>query len=217
MNVELISWPWMDEEALCGLAAAECTGAKDHGKALEAALRSGHMSVLEHAAFTFLVEGVSRALLAQITRHRLASFSVRSQRYIDMADMEVAVPESIRADPDLMDEYADLAEDIRGFYRRAIAAGIPKEDARYITPQAALTGFVVTMNARELRHFFKVRCCNRAQWEIRARADEMLRLVKKEAPALFDGAGPGCVSGECTEARPCGHARKEGEWEWQRT
>lgn len=217
MIVEMISWPWMDEEALCGMAAATCTGAKDHGKALEAALKSGHESVLEHAAFTFRVEGVSRALLAQMTRHRLASFSVKSQRYIDMRDMPSVVPASIMDDPDLMDEYTDLLEDIKGFYRRAVEKGVPKEDARYITPQAAMTDFIVTMNARELRHFFRVRCCRRAQWEIRALADEMLRLAKKEAPALFDDAGPGCLAGECPEAKPCGQPRQKGEWEWQKT
>lgn len=215
MNVELVSWPWMEEDALCGMAAAECTGAKDHEKALASAMRSGHESVLEHAAFTFRVEGVSRALLAQVTRHRLASFSVRSQRYIDMADMPVVIPESIEADPDLLDGYMDIVEDIREFYHRAVDAGVPKEDARYITPQAAVTGFVVTMNARELRHMFRMRCCNRAQWEIRQMADQMLRLVKKKAPALFEDAGPGCVQGECPEGRKCcGHPRKEDEWKW---
>lgn len=192
MKVEMISWPWMDEEALCGTAAAMCTGNKEPGRSLQRAMERGHESVLEHAAYTYKVEGVSRALLAQMTRHRLASFSVKSQRYIDMGDMPVVVPESVMNNPDLMDEYCDLMEDIKGFYRRAVEAGIPKEDARYVTPQAAVTGFVVTMNARELRHFFRLRCCERAQWEIRALAWEMLRLARAAAPALFEDAGPGC-------------------------
>lgn len=200
MHVEMISWPWMDEEALCGTAAAMCTGSKDPGRSLQKAMDCGHESVLEHAAFTYKVDGVSRVLLAQITRHRLASFSVKSQRYIDMGDMPVVVPDSIREDPDLFDEYSDLMDDIKAFYRRAVEAGIPKEDARYITPQAAETGFVVTMNARELRHFFRLRCCERAQWEIRALAMEMLRLARAAAPALFADAEPGCDG--CREKCP---------------
>ena len=199
MHVEMISWPWMDEEALCGTAAAMCTGSREPGRSLERAMESGHESVLEHAVYTYKVEGVSRALLAQMTRHRLASFSVKSQRYIDMGDMPVVVPGSIQDNPDLMDEYCDLMEDIKGFYRRAVEAGIPKEDARYVTPQAAQTGFVVTMNARELRHFFRLRCCERAQWEIRELAWEMLRLARAASPALFEDAGPGCEG--CREER----------------
>ncbi len=174
-------------------------------------MKSGHESVLEHVSFTFRVEGVSRSLLAQITRHRLASFSVKSQRYVDMSDMPFVIPASIEADPDLKDEFLDLMDEVKGFYRRAIEKGVPKEDARYITPQAAQTDFVMTMNARELRHFFEMRCCNKAQWEIRALADEMLRILKKQTHILFDDAGPGCLKGQCPEARPCGHPKTKGE------
>ncbi len=218
MNVELISWPWMDEVELCGTAAATCTGTSHPERALEAAMKSGHDSVLEHATFSFRVEGVSRALLAQVTRHRIASFSVKSQRYVDMGAMPVVVPDSIAEDPELAEDYWDIMEDIRTFYHRAVEKGVPKEDARYITPQAAKTDFIMTMNARELRHLFRVRTCNRAQWEIRQMADEMLRLVKREAPMLFEDAGPGCLSGNCPEGkRSCGHPRNKEDWKWKRT
>ena len=94
-----------------------------------------------------------------------------------------------------------------------VEAGIPAEDVRYLTPQAITTNLVLTMNARELRHFFSLRCCNRAQWEIRHLADEMLRLCRKEAPILFETAGPGCVTGNCPESRPCGQPRNKSDWE----
>jgi thymidylate synthase (FAD) len=98
-------------------------------------------------------------------------------------------------------------------YQRMVEAGIPAEDVRYLTPQAITTNLVLTMNARELRHFFSLRCCNRAQWEIRHLADEMLRLCRKEAPILFEAAGPGCVTGNCPESRPCGQPRNKSDWE----
>ncbi len=98
-------------------------------------------------------------------------------------------------------------------YQRMIEEGIPAEDARFVTPQAVPTTLILTMNVRELRHFFSLRCCNRAQWEIRNLADEMLRLCKQEAPMLFENAGPGCVSGTCPEKRPCGKPRQAEDWD----
>jgi thymidylate synthase (FAD) len=157
--------------------------------------------VIEHASFTFRVEGVSRALLAQITRHRLASFSVESQRYVDMSAMPCVTPPAIAADPEIMREYNDVLSHIKSFYQRAVSSGIDKEDARFVLPNACETRMIMTMNARELRHFFALRCCNRAQWEIRALADRMLRLCKEAAPGLFEQAGPGCVRGRCPEGK----------------
>lgn len=207
MNVRLIAHT-SGADALVGQAAAICTNATDWHLARKHAMESGHESVAEHAVFTFRIEGVSRALLAQITRHRIASFSVKSQRYVDMGDMPYVIPPSIEDDTRLKLSYKAIMDAIGDFYRAAVLKGIPKEDARYITPQAAMTDLIVTMNARELRHFFSLRCCNRAQWEIRQMADEMLALCKEAAPMLFADAGPGCVRGKCPEKRPCGNPRK---------
>lgn len=206
MKVEILqSTPYA--ESLAGTAAATCTRSHEPYAALKHAIRSGHDSVLEHVAFTFRIEGVSRALLAQLTRHRIASFSVESQRYCDMGEMPVVVPESIAGNADMMRDWENLMKHIKAFYRNAVEQGAPKEDARYATPQAAQTNLVLTMNARELRHFFSLRCCNRAQWEIRELADRMLSLCREEAPTLFADAGPGCVRGECKEVKPCGKPR----------
>lgn len=206
MKVELIRYT-PDPDVICGVAAALCTNY--HGepvKALRGALASGHESVAEHASFTFLIEGVSRVLLAQITRHRLASFSVQSQRYAGLADNSVVYPESVCK--------AGCAEAIEAMkmsqtaYLKLIEMGVPEEDARFVVPQAICTKLMMTMNARELNHFLSLRTCRRAQWEIRELADRMLALVYPVAPVLFKDAGPGCVRGLCPEGRKsCGEPR----------
>ena len=206
MKVNLIAHT-SNADALVGRAAAICTDATDWAKARQHAMESGHESVAEHAAFTFRIEGVSRALLAQLTRHRIASFSVQSQRYVDMGEMPYVTPPSLGGNSEIRSSYKIMMDSIRDFYRAAVDAGIPKEDARYITPQAACTDLILTMNARELRHFFSLRCCNRAQWEIRALANRMLALCEEKAPELFKDAGPGCVRGKCPEKRPCKEGR----------
>ena len=211
MKVELISHT-ADAARLCGEAAAVCTNSGKPKSSLRHAVESGHESVLEHAVFTFRVEGLSRAALAQLTRHRLASFSVQSQRYVRIRGVDLVIPESIRKS-DFYVETGSLLEDVMNLYQRMVDAGIPAEDARYITPQAVPTALIVTMNARELRHFFSLRCCNRAQWEIRQMADTMLKLCKNAAPEIFKGAGPGCVSGKCPELKSCGSPRQEREWD----
>ena len=169
-------------------------------------IKSGHMSVLEHASFTFGVEGVSRALLAQLTRHRIASFSVQSQRYVrfDKKTPEFVIPPKIAKDENLLKQYNEFLKISQDYYNKFLAAGIPAEDARYVLPNASSTKIVMTMNARELRHFFELRCCNRAQWEIRNMACQMLKLAKQAAPVLFADAGPNCLRGGCTEDKPCG-------------
>lgn len=211
MRVELISYT-PEASGTCCDAAAVCTDSKNGYRSLQHSLESGHESVLEHAVFTFKVSGLSRAALAQLTRHRLASFSVQSQRYVKLDNPELVIPESIRESA-----YAAEAEStmryVMNLYERMIGDGIPAEDARYVAPQAVPTTLIMTMNARELRHFFSLRCCNRAQWEIRSLADEMLKLCKKTAPILFEDAGPGCVRGRCPEKRPCGSQREKGEWD----
>ena len=211
MRVTLINFS-QDAALLCGEAAAVCTASRDPMKSLRAALASGHESVLEHVAFTFRVEGLSRAALAQLTRHRLASFDVESQRYVKMEDVRMVMPDSISRSDFLMEAEASLTGSM-DLYRRMVAAGIPAEDARYVTPQAVETNLILTMNARELRHFFRLRCCNRAQWEIRGVADAMLAICKRIAPELFYGAGPSCVRGNCPEALPCGKRRQETDWD----
>lgn len=164
-------------------------------------LPEAHQSPFEHVSFTFGIEGVSRAMLAQITRHRIASFSVQSQRYVDMDEFGYVVPPSIAANQDALDEYEHFMDRADLVYTYLRSCGIPAEDARFVLPNACETRMIVTMNARELLHFFSLRCCKRAQWEIRAVADEMLRLCMEVAPEIFAKAGPGCVRGHCPEGK----------------
>ena len=203
MNVTLIRFT-PEPDKLCGEAAAICTGyTGDPIKALRGALESGHESVAEHAVFTFRIEDVSRSLLAQLTRHRLASYSVQSQRYCG-ANLDVVIPDSM-ACPELVDDIVEVRRAVGKLYDKAISLGKPAEDARYFTLQGGATSLIVTMNARELRHFFSLRCCNRAQWEIRELARRMMAECSVVAPALFENAGPGCLRGPCPEGkRSCG-------------
>lgn len=211
MRVELIA-STDSPEVLCGSAAAVCTNSSKPESALRHAVESGHTSVLEHAVFSFRIEGLSRAALAQLTRHRLASFDVQSQRYVRIHGIDLIIPDSIRKS-DFYPEVGSLLEDVMNLYQRMVDAAIPCEDARYITPQAVPTTLVMTMNARELLHFFSLRTCNRAQWEIRELADRMLKICRQLAPEIFKNAGPGCVTGFCPERRPCGHPRMKEDWE----
>ena len=164
-------------------------------------LPEAHQSPFEHVSFTFGIEGVSRAMLAQITRHRIASFSVQSQRYVNMDEFGYVIPPSIAANQDALDEYEHFMDRAGLVYTYLRSCDIPAEDARFVLPNACETRMIVTMNARELLHFFSLRCCKRAQWEIRAVADEMLRLCKEVAPEIFAKAGPGCVRGHCPEGK----------------
>lgn len=175
----------------------------------------GHLSTIEHASYTFGIEGVSRTLLAQITRHRIASFSVQSQRYVSYSEngFGYIVPPAIRAlGDDAVKKYEDQMATMQGWYddwQSALGNEGEKsnEDARFVLPGACETRMLLTMNARELLHFFNLRCCNRAQWEIRALAWRMLELVMPTAPALFSAAGPSCVRGACGEGKKtCGRA-----------
>ena len=210
MKVVLIAHT-ADAALLCGEAAAVCTNSKNPASALRHAMQSGHTRVLEHAVFTFRVEGLSRAALAQLTRHRLASFDVQSQRYVKLDNPELVIPDTIR-NSEFLAEVESTMRYVMNLYQRMLDAGIPTEDSRYITPQAVPTQLIFTMNVRELLHFFSLRCCNRAQWEIRRLADEMLKICIHVAPKLFEDAGPGCVFGKCPERWPCGNPRHEGEW-----
>ena len=243
MEVKLIAFTCVGNEGdtpepdqVCNLAARVCVSDEipemeyvDHRlrfwtdgdcKALKHAIQSGHESVAEHASFTFAISGVSRALTHQLVRHRIASFSQQSQRYVNMEDFDYIIPKSMSdkviaksIDPITLEpkeitlemEYMNIIEDLHRAYKRLVDAGVPPEDARYILPNACCTNIIVTMNARELRHFFALRCCNRAQWEIRELANKMLELVKPIAPKLFENAGPSCVQlGYCPEKKSCG-------------
>ncbi len=210
MKVELIAHT-CDAALLCGEAAAICTNSRNPASSLRHAMEAGHTSVLEHAVFTFRVEGLSRAALAQLTRHRLASFDVQSQRYVHLDNPELVIPDTIRNSP-YYAEACEIMEKAMALYGKMTDDNIPCEDARYVTPQAVPTALILTMNARELLHFFSLRTCNRAQWEIRRLADQMLTICHHVAPVLFDKAGPGCVTGKCPEKWPCGKPRQIGEW-----
>jgi thymidylate synthase (FAD) len=177
---------------------------------LEKILSLGHHSVLEHASFTFGIEGISRVTTHQLVRHRIASFSQQSQRYVSHKEIfDVVVPPSIAANKELFGKFSALIADVHRLYVEMVETGIPAEDARYVLPNAAETKILVTMNARELFHFFRLRCCERAQWEIRSMAVEMLRLVKDVAPVIFEKAGPSCLAGPCPEAAlTCGHIQQ---------
>jgi thymidylate synthase (FAD) len=162
---------------------------------VEKILAMGHYSTLEHVSFTFAIEGVSRVLTHQLVRHRIASYSQQSQRYVKEHDFEYIVPPSVAARPDARERFEKLMEEIRTAYAELTAMGVHQEDARYCLANATETKILVTMNARSLLNFFELRCCSRAQWEIRKMAELMLQEVKSVAPVLFAKAGPTCVSG----------------------
>ena len=175
-------------------------------KLVDKIIQMGHASTMEHVSFTFGIEGVSRVLTHQLVRHRLASYSQQSQRYVAEHDFEYILPPSIAERPEASERFKALMENIQQTYNDLIEAGVPKEDARYVLANATETKIVVTMNARSLMHFFNLRCCNRAQWEIRELAYKMLAEAKAVAPLLFKNAGASCVAtGHCPEgAMTCG-------------
>ena len=163
---------------------------------------SGHESPLEHAKFTFAIEGVSRALTHQLVRHRMASYSQQSQRYVKAKDFDYIMPPSIERNKTAKEEFQKIMSVIQDSYDKLLdlmavdnlSGELANQDARFILPQAAETKIVVTMNCRELLHFFKHRCCRRAQWEIRQLAERMLELCKEKLPAVFSNAGAKCES-----------------------
>jgi len=204
-----------DAEKLCGTAALTTTKSGTPSRIIERMEPStaaqiikrvtgyGHCSVIEHASFTFSIEGVSRSMTHQLVRHRIASYTQQSQRYVAYDTLENYVtPPSVASNPQAKVAFDKTLEKISETYQKLLDMGIAKEDARFILPNAAKTNIIVTMNARELRHFFNVRCCARAQWEMREVATEMLKQVKRATPALFENAGPTCVEkGYCSEGK----------------
>lgn len=240
LSVKLLSYT-QDPEKLIASAAKLCyspsTIEETREKLTDENVRSfvkmltkiGHESPIEHASFTFGIEGVSRALLAQITRHRIASYSVQSQRYVKEAQFEYIVPpeienikeakeEFLKAMNQAQDHYDSLTNILQNHHKEIMMkSGMDEktaqrlsekqaiEDARFVLPNACETKIICTFNARSLLNFFAHRCCNRAQWEIREVAIEMLKLVIKVAPNIFCNAGPACTRGSCSEGNmTCG-------------
>lgn len=219
MIVKLLAYT-QNADAICAAAGKSCysskpsadlVGSDDPEKTLGKIVGMGHHSVIEHASFTFSVEGVSRVLTHQLVRHRVASFSQQSQRYVSLDKPTYVVPETIRADPKLLARYEALMEDIWKAYNE-LQESVPAEDARYVLPNGCTTNITITMNARELLHFFSLRCCNRAQWEIRDLADKMLALCLEVSPTIFKAAGAPCVRGPCPEGKlTCGKPKRAGK------
>lgn len=232
MNVELIRHT-LNPEELIALSAKLCyskstisglnerVSSQDQSDFISRLMNMGHESTFEHACFTFGIEGVSRVLLAQLTRHRIASFSVQSQRYVSYEKgFGYILPPRIEAlGEEAVARYSEQMNIIEKWYREwqeLLGKGEKSnEDARFILPNACETRIMLTMNVRELRHFFSLRMCNRAQWEINELATRMHRLCLQIAPALFEDAGPACLRGKCPEGeKSCGQMlqkRKERE------
>ena len=206
-------WYTPNPELVCATAAL--TSSKSYGpseilqrftkdkarKTVERIISLGHYSIIEHAYFTFSIEEVSRALTHQLVRHRMASYIEQSQRYVKYGDFKhFVVPKTIAENEEAKKIYESALTQVSETYRKLMNLGVPKEDARFILPNATKTNIFVTMNARGLRHFFNLRCCARAQWEIREVAIDMLNQVKRVAPGLFQNSGPFCVEfGYCRE------------------
>lgn len=205
-KVELISHT-IDPEQVIVAAIRQCyskvsaaelkekTNEETRKRLINQIVKSGHTSTIEHASFTFAIEGVSRAATYQLVRHRIASYSQQSQRYVKAGeDFDYILPPTIEKNEKAKKIYENTIKTIQKAYRDLIKAGIEKEDARFLLPNAAETKIVVTMNARSLLHFFEKRLCARAQWEIRVLANKMLALVKPITPDIFTHAGPTCQS-----------------------
>ncbi len=244
MNVKLLAYT-PDPEKTVACAAKLCYAAADIDTVMEGLTEEktasflqmlsdiGHDSPIEHASFTFGIEGVSRSFLAEMTRHRIASYSVQSQRYVREDNFTYVVPPEIEEIPEAKEEYLKaMEEDMEHYMKLAailkekhiktfIAEGEDEktatrkaekkaiEDARFVLPNACTTKMICSFNARSLRNFFSLRCCNRAQWEIRGVATEMLRLVREVAPNLFAKSGPPCFCGACDQGNmTCGKAKE---------
>lgn len=202
MNVKLIGYT-SHPEKLPAMAATlthskikpedlDNLSGKDESAVLEQVLKLGHTSVIEHASFTFAISDVSRSLTHQLVRHRIASYSQQSQRYVNLNEPNYVIPPSIQKNKKMRNAYEETMIVIWEQYNKLLRMKIPSEDARYVLPNATCTNIMVTMNARSLLNFFELRCCLHAQWEIRLLANKMLSEVKKVAPTIFKNAGPSC-------------------------
>jgi thymidylate synthase (FAD) len=204
MNVKLIGFT-PDPEKIPAMAAKlthSKTKPEDLGKTsnkelkaiLEQVVNLGHTSVVEHASFSFAISDVSRSLTHQLVRHRIASYSQQSQRYVNLNEPNYVTPPKIAKNKQMKKAYDQTMKMIWKEYNKLLEMDIPAEDSRYVLPNATCTNIIVTMNARSLLNFFELRCCLHAQWEIRTLANLMLKEVKKAAPTIFKNAGPLCKS-----------------------
>jgi thymidylate synthase (FAD) len=212
MNVKLIGYT-PDPEKLPAMAATlthsktkpenlDKMSEKEQSAILEQVLRLGHTSVIEHASFTFAISDVSRSLTHQLVRHRIASFSQQSQRYVNLNEPNYVIPPSIAKNKKTKKAYEETMGVIWDHYNKLLELKIPAEDARYVLPNGTCTNIMVTMNARSLLNFFELRCCLHAQWEIRLLANKMLQEAKKVAPIIFKNSGPSCKTKQiCPEKK----------------
>ena len=212
MNVTLLSYT-QNATNLCATAAKACYSAKEiatlwaevDDKSSVATIAKtvgmGHQSVIEHATYTFALDAVSRSLTHQLVRHRIASFSQQSQRYVNLEKPSYVIPEEIRNDRDMVEIFEKCMLTCWDSYNVLVRTGAKNEDARGCLPNACTTNIVVSMNARELMHFFTLRTCNRAQTEIREVAKLMLAECKRVSPEIFAVAGPACFRGVCPEGK----------------
>ena len=212
MHVKLIGYT-SDPEKLPAMAATlthsktkpedlKTLSIKKQATILEQVLKLGHTSVIEHASFTFAISDVSRSLTHQLVRHRIASYSQQSQRYVNLNEPNYVIPPLISKNKKTKNAYEKTMQVIWEHYNKLLELDIPAEDARYVLPNATCTNIMVTMNARSLHNFFELRCCLHAQWEIRMLANKMLQEVKKVAPTIFHNAGPTCkTKGFCPEKK----------------
>lgn len=206
----------------CAAFGIEYVSDDDQRKLIRRVIELGHDSVIEHVSFSFAISGISRALSHQLVRHRTQSPSQQSQRYVKADGFDYIIPQSVkdRATEDAPSVFYDAMRHAQAAYVLLLEAGVPPEDARFVLPNACETKVVTTMNCRALLHFFELRCCNRAQWEIRALANSMLAICKEKLPVVFQGRGARCeVLKYCPEGeKSCGRhpesaevvARKEG-------
>lgn len=215
MKVTLINHTPMPEKMIVGAARVCYSGAKDLDTLLDSITEekiveflgksalANHGSVWEHATFTFGLEGVSRALTHQLVRHRIASYDQQSQRYVSAKQFEYVTPPKIAKNPEAKELFDKTMSDLQSTYDRLVELGIPKEDSRYVLPNACASRLICTMNIRSLMHFFGLRCCTRAQWEIRDMANQMLKICQEVAPKVFV-AGANCEQlGYCPEGDMC--------------
>ncbi|MHA1302837.1 MAG: FAD-dependent thymidylate synthase [Candidatus Heimdallarchaeaceae archaeon] len=218
IQVRLISYPEESELVakiagiICYSKDTELKKIKEQAKSkentyLRKIIESGHLSILEHNVFVFHISGVSRALSHQLVRKRIASYSQQSQRYVEASNFNYVIPPIVEKSKWAKD-YKNKIEELFHFYQKMVTEGIPKEDARYILPNATTTQLIVSMNAHALIDFFAMRCCTRSQWEIRKLACSMLKEVKEVAPTIFENAGAYCdFYGYCPEnEKSCGKA-----------
>lgn len=233
MKVSLISHTLHPAE-LCATAAQKCYSSKTREerisagevltsngvqKKLDHVIKSGHLSVIEHCYFTFEIDGISRVCSHQLVRHRMATFSQESQRYVSLNSTAYVIPATCDDSPVDRDENSNMSRkkmfeeamlDAWCYYNILVDAGVPPEDARYVLPNACTTNMIMSCNGRELMHILGLRMCNRAQTEIRELAYTMYNLVMGVAPEIFKYSGPNCWFDGCMEEKTCGNPPKMG-------